>query len=95
MISIPLITDPLGRSWDQPDISEIELDDTHALMSERTRNKLSEYSMTIPTGVYEGKMWKRRTPPDTNEPGIWDLMWFGPSEKEGCCDINVREILIA
>ena len=33
---IPPITDPLGQSWKQPHRRFIELDDTHALMSEQT-----------------------------------------------------------
>lgn len=33
---IPPITDPLGKHWQQPHRRFIELDDTHALMSEQT-----------------------------------------------------------
>lgn len=51
---IPPITDPLGKSWKQPHRRFIELDDTHALMSEQTFKGLSEYSMSNPSGVYEG-----------------------------------------
>lgn len=55
---IPPITDPLGKHWQQPHRRFIELDDTHALMSEQTFKGLKEYSTSIPTGRYEGKMWK-------------------------------------
>lgn len=55
---IPPITDPLGKHWQQPHRRFIELDNTHALMSEQTFKGLKEYSTSIPTGRYEGKMWK-------------------------------------
>ena len=47
---IPPITDPSGQSWKQPHRRYIELDKTHALMSEQTFKGLPEYSYTIPTG---------------------------------------------
>lgn len=47
---IPPITDPLGKSWQQPHRRFIELDDTHALMSEQTFKGLPEYSMSNPSG---------------------------------------------
>lgn len=60
---IPPITDPLGKHWQQPHRRFIELDDTHALMSEQTFKGLKEYSTSIPTGRYEGLVWLA---PDTN-----------------------------
>jgi hypothetical protein len=97
---IPVITHPLGRSWRQPSLDHILVDDTHAVMSRCTFEELHEYSGTMPTGVYEGKMWRRHN-------GIydraflaaggkpnWTLCWYGPSDKPDMCSINVRDILI-
>lgn len=57
-MSIPAMTHPLGKHWKQPEVDEITIDDTHALMSQRAFDKLLEYSASRPSGVYEGKMWK-------------------------------------
>ena len=69
---IPPITDPLGKHWQQPHRRFIELDDTHALMSEQTFKGLKEYSTSIPTGRYESKMWKGFIK------GEWYLVWLAP-----------------
>ena len=45
---IPPITDPLGKHWQQPHRRFIELDNTHALMSEQTFKGLKKYSTSIP-----------------------------------------------
>lgn len=100
MNAIPDITDPLGRSWRQPSRSVIELDDTHALMTQATFEDLAEYSSSQPTGVYEGKMWKRhdglydrRCRPEDRR---WLLCWYDVSEKgPDYCSTQFREILIA
>jgi len=85
---IPKMTHPLSSHWHQPNLSEIAIDDNNAMMNEDTLNRLHEYSYSIPSGVYEGKMWKRV------EPNHVYLMWYGPSEKADCCSINNREILL-
>lgn len=97
---IPLMTDPMGNHWDQPDVVAIEVDDTHALMSRQTFEKLPEYSCTFPSGVYPGKMWRRhdgvhdpRCKPSDRR---WLLCWYGFSDMgEGYCSTNSREILIS
>lgn len=86
---IPPITDPMGAVWEQPKSDDIALDDTHALMSNWSLSKLAEYSHSIPSGVYDGKMWKRRVGDD------WLLCWFSPHANPKTCSINYREILIA
>ena len=87
---VPPMTDPMGRSWNQPDISEIEFDDSHALMNKRTFEALSEYSCSQPSGVYPGKMWMR-----TMSDGSHFLCWFDVSEKgDNYCSTKLREILI-
>jgi hypothetical protein len=98
---IPPITDPLGRSWQQPARERILIDDTHALMLQAEFERLAEYSATMPTGVYPGKMWKRHDgvydPVFLAAGGVptWKLCWFGFSEKgPGFCSIHHREILL-
>jgi hypothetical protein len=98
---IPPITDPMGRHWDQPDRREILIDETHALMTVRTFKALAVYSATQPTGVYDGKMWKRHdgafNPVYLAQGGkpTWMLCWYGPSSKgPGWCQTNMRTILL-
>lgn len=86
-VSIPKITHPLGKHWDQPKTSDITLINDFALMSENTLKKLGEYSASMPTGVYEGKMWKCQSK------GIWYLRWFSYKD-EKYCSTNNREIRI-
>lgn len=87
---IPVITDPLGAHWQQPEIDDIEVDDTHALMSKSSFDKLLEYSTTIPSGVYIGKMWKGQY-----RQGPWYLAWFSKCDDPKFVNNNYREILIA
>jgi hypothetical protein len=89
VIEIPPITRELGKYWEQPQRSEILLDENHAVMSRATFQKLAEYSTTVPTGVYEGKMWRRREPSRG-----WLLAWYGPHPTLGICSINLRQIVM-
>jgi hypothetical protein len=89
MNEIPPMTDPLGRYWDQPDPSGILLDDTHAVMTAHSFKALHDYSHSMPTGVYPGKMWKRQT-----GKGTWYLTWFGEHEDPKLCSINQRILLV-
>ena len=84
----PAMTDPLGKCWDQPSLSGIEIDDTHALMSESDFNKLKDYSCSSPSGVYEGKMWKCKWGDN------WVLRWWSNIDNS-MCECNQRVILIA
>ena len=89
MTKIPLMTNPLGRYWNQPKITEIEVDDKSALMTEQAFKNLAEYSFSNPSGTYEGKMWKRKT-----SNGLF-LCWYQSipnNDKE--IDIVSREIII-
>jgi len=90
---IPPITEPMGKYWKQPDPSKILIDDTHAVMDEKTFLMLHDYSYSNPTGVYPGKMWRYGRPTVGGE--RWWLKWYGQVEDTTVCSDNSREILIA
>jgi len=51
-----------------------------------------DYSDTNPTGVYEGKAWKRYDPrPQYNG---WVLCWFAESHDPTMCRLELRPIHI-
>lgn len=82
---IPAITDPNGRYWDQPKREDILIDETHAIMSKDTFAKLCHYEISIPSGVYTGKMWRRRN----------TLVWFADHPTDAkLCSMHCREIII-
>ncbi len=85
--TIPPMTNPMGQHWRQPDRSRVLIDDAVAVMSKADADTLPNYSHTIPTGAYEGKMWKA-------EQGgkVW-LCWYGYSDKPDHVSINTRELL--
>lgn len=97
---IPPMVHPLSSGWRQPSSSAIEIDDKHALMSRKTFEELLDYSMSMPTGAYEGKMWKRqygcweygRWKPE--EPEMWQLCWYGVDADETQVSGNCRKILV-
>jgi hypothetical protein len=66
---IPDMKDPLGRYWDQPDKSEILIDEECAVMTLATKNKLANYATSTPSGVYAGKMYQRDLTGWTKDPG--------------------------
>lgn len=86
MNDIPAMTDPLGAHWHQPARDRILTDPIHALMSRRDFEELPEYNSSLPSGVYPGKMWRRR------EPQKWLLCWYG-DVIHGKCAIHFREVL--
>ena len=82
---------PLSKHWDQPKNTDIEIDVSHALMSEETFKKLYEYSMSIPTAVYAGKMWKAHNRLSDE----WYLRWYEDGESGSeTCYIKSRIILV-
>lgn len=91
---IPPITDPMGKYWEQPDRREILIDDTHAVMTQRTFDKLAAYSASVPTGVYEGKMWKSNPASDRGGKPEWYLIWFGKHPDPDKVSNNYRRILV-
>ncbi len=87
MIELPTMTDPLSRSWDQPAADQMAVYDDIAIMDRSTLVLLPEYSMSIPTGVYDGKMWRCALGHDQ-----WLLCWYGPSDDPERCFVNRRPI---
>lgn len=90
---IPPITDPLGRSWDQPSRFLIEVDETHALMSQAVLDRLKDYSCSMPSGVYPGKMWKCRVNYYDESKG-WLLRWYGLHPDPAYVSNHQRRILV-
>lgn len=87
---IPVMTNSLGKHWKQPNPSNITIDNTHAMMSSSDYELLAEYSNSIPSGVYAGKMWKAIA-----QDGCAFLRWFGLVEgRDDLCSKNQREIII-
>ena len=68
---IPMRTDPLRDHWDQPSHSDLFFTEEEVIVSRWAFNVLKEYSSTIPSGAYPGKMWK------CHYDGQWELCWFG------------------
>jgi len=81
--------------WPQPAREEILIDETHAVMEGATLDRLSEYSASIPSGVYPGKMWARRVVRRLDA-ADWYLCWYSRVEgRDDICAINSRRILLA
>ena len=87
--SIPPITDPLGKYWEQPEQAEISLSLSHAHMSAETWRKLKHYQSSIPSGTYDGKMWKKQ-----DWRGRWILCWYGPHSNPELISINYLRIQV-
>lgn len=93
--TIPEMTHPLSKSWDQPSASKIKIDDKIAEMDQETFDQLKDYSLSQPSGVYEGKMWKSNKHQFYPQvPNVWHLHWFGFSENPNMCSNNTRVIKI-
>jgi len=95
MIELPLMTHPLSGGWDQPSSNRMAIYDDIAIMDRSTLECLHNYSASIPTGVYEGKMWRCAIDSGGSRrhyQGDWQLCWYGPSEDPKSCSINRRPI---
>ena len=92
---IPEMKSSLGHHeyWRQPDRSEIKIDGIVAKMAKNTFNALNRYDNSNPTGVYQGKMWRRAIFDADDRIICWNLVWFG-EEVEGACNIYKKEIVI-
>lgn len=91
---IPEMTDPLGRHWRQPsDMREVPMDGEVVLLTRRQFDELADYSRSMPSGVYEGKCWRRsQVHPATGEIVEWWLLWYGPCDQPGYVETCRRRI---
>lgn len=89
---------PLGKAWDQPELREIKFVFGKAWVSKENFNKIKTYEISIPSGVYAGKMWKRpfRVKGKDGKSTLtrWLLLWFVDSEEKDCCEIKEIELMI-
>lgn len=87
---IPVITDPLGRSWRNPQgVHEATMDGSYVWLTQAQVDELHEYSSSYPSGVYDGKCWKR----DDGAGGYW-LCWYYDDGTPGKCAIGYRSIIV-
>lgn len=95
---LPALDSPYGPNvWNQPPRDSIAIDATHALMTRGTFEALVEYSGSLPTGAYPGKLWRRHDgifDRQSKEPPKWLLGWYGPTADPSKVSINFREVLI-
>jgi hypothetical protein len=97
----PTLESPYGPgAWSQPDRTHVLIDDTHALMTKTTFEKLCEYSTSVPTGVYPGKMWRRHDGAHALMDGAnrvtpeWLFCWYGRTEDPTKCSIHFRKVIL-
>lgn len=61
---------------------------------------LPEYSTSVPSGVYPGKMWRAEVRPPRElshplPPSRWFLLWFGEVPgRPDLCSNNQREVIL-
>lgn len=81
---IPIMTNPLGKSWRQPGLEKLIFRDDYVLMDKRSFDILHNYETSYPSGVYEGKIWRSGG----------TLMWYDSHETDkNLC--TVKSIAIA
>jgi len=92
--TIPPMTHELSSGWrNNPKIENIIINDETATMSRKDFDILLDYSSSVPSGVYEGKMWKNYAPTD-EECNRWYLNWWGSSDDPNKCSHNKRRIVL-
>lgn len=90
---IPPITDSLGRYWEQPPRDEVAIGTHTASMHQDTFKQLHEYSASLPTGTYVGKMWKAHVYNNIGQL-CWELRWYDVHADPKYLSIKTRRILI-
>ncbi len=107
-LSIPPITEPLGKYWEQPKPANFSLTLAYAWMDTADFKRLAEYSASLPSGTYSGKMWKskgvRRTSQIVFYKGKeyvktvpeWYLCWYGEeyTDEKGVDRIKIQKLPI-
>ncbi len=88
LTKIPPMTDKRSKYWDQPKTNEIIIDADVALMPNAVFDLLADYSGSMPSGIYAGKMWKARY-----QQG-WELRWYSDAAEQGHFHMNRREIKV-
>jgi len=86
--TIPPMTDSRGTHWEQPSRSEVYTDDTNAYMTTKSAKKLMRYDRSVPSGVYDGKMWVCLYGDEDH------LLWFEPAEDPNMCATGHRKLVI-
>ena len=89
VIKIPPITNILGKYWNQPNPDDITICGEHAFMTQEVFDKLATYSTSMPSDVYEGKMWKA----EKNDKN-WYLCWCVNNEVGNKCYVKYKNIII-
>ena len=81
----------LAHPDDYPTGDVIVKDATHALMAQRTFDRLGEYSSSIPSGKIPGKHWKCLC-----SDGVWVVRWYEQDpDSDAHLLIPARLVLIA
>lgn len=91
-LQIPEMVHPLGKAWSQPDRSKIKFSFGVAWVDQKTFDQLAEYSSSLPSGVYEGKMWRRKYVVNGFTKNL--LCWYDKSDKPDQCSIKKIDLII-
>lgn len=89
-----------GKHWEQPPRHKILVDERFAVMCKADFERLAEYSGSQPSGVYEGKMWRRFDGSydlaflEAGGKPTWLLCWFAPDLDPAKCRTITRKILL-
>jgi hypothetical protein len=86
VIELPQMVHPLSKYWSQPSRHQVAVYDDIAIMDRSTLARMADYSLSIPTGAYEGKMWRQ------SNGGSWRFCWYGPSDDPDKVSIHSRPI---
>jgi hypothetical protein len=95
---VPPITHPMGKHWDQPDPHAFEWHEDRVVMTREQFKALHDYSCSLPSGVYDGKMWRLTSHHGTSVPmneRRCFLRWFAPSDDPNQCSIHSLPLVIA
>lgn len=85
----------MGQHWDQPHPGEITIENGVAFMTAATFKKLKNYSCSLPSGTYQGKMWRKAVVYEEQHiTARWKLCWYVDIDMPGQIGIQYREISI-